>query len=109
MLPLEHSAILLTCIKQESVLKTNFGLLFEWPLKTGFTVSTHIIGKCDITGKCNRAPVCEMVYDPKSVKMSRRYIYIASCLVSKCYSGFTQLLASSPVFVFNPTITLTGP
>ena len=28
--PLEHSAILLTCIKHELVLKTNFGIL-EWP------------------------------------------------------------------------------
>ena len=37
--PLEHSAILLTCIKRYSVLKTNFwSSLFEWPLKTGFTV-----------------------------------------------------------------------
>ena len=35
---LEHSAILLTCIKQILVLKTNVGLLFEWPLKTGSTV-----------------------------------------------------------------------
>ena len=35
MLPMEHSAILLTCIKRNSVLKTNFGLLFEGPLKTG--------------------------------------------------------------------------
>ena len=34
---LEHSAILLTCIKRLSVLKNNFGLFFEWPLKTGFT------------------------------------------------------------------------
>ena len=34
---LGHSAILLTCIKQ--VMKANFGLLFEWPFKTGFTVS----------------------------------------------------------------------
>ena len=32
-----HSAIILTCIKQKSVLITNFGLLFEWPLMTGFT------------------------------------------------------------------------
>ena len=34
-----YSAILLTCIKRYSVLKTNFGVLFEWPLKTGFTVN----------------------------------------------------------------------
>ena len=36
--PLEHSAILLTCIKRQLVLKPNFGLLSEVPLKTGFTV-----------------------------------------------------------------------
>ena len=34
MLQGDHSAILLTYIKLNSVLKTNFGLLFEWPLKT---------------------------------------------------------------------------
>ena len=36
--PREHSAILLTCIKQQLVLETNFWSYFEWPLKTGFTV-----------------------------------------------------------------------
>ena len=36
---LEHSAIFLTCINQYLVLKPNFGLLFEWPLNTGFTVN----------------------------------------------------------------------
>ena len=40
MLQGEYSAILLTCIKQ-SVLKNNYGLLFEWPLKTGVTVHTE--------------------------------------------------------------------
>ena len=38
MLPLEHSAILLTRIKQQLVLKANFGFLYERPLKTCFTV-----------------------------------------------------------------------
>ena len=38
MLQGEHFAIILTCIKRLSVLKTKFGLLFEWPLKTGLTV-----------------------------------------------------------------------
>ena len=32
MLPSEHSAILLTCIKQWLVLKTNFRSFWEWPL-----------------------------------------------------------------------------
>ena len=36
---MEHSAILLTCIKRKSVLKTTFGLLFEWPLKAGLHLS----------------------------------------------------------------------
>ena len=44
MLPLEHSAILLTCIKRYSVLKTNFLCSFEWPLKTGYTVAEHSLG-----------------------------------------------------------------
>ena len=38
---LGHSTILLACINQLSVLKTNFGLLFDWPLKTGFTVYSN--------------------------------------------------------------------
>ena len=43
--PLELSAILLTCIKQLSDLKTNFALLFQWPLKTGFTENHISISK----------------------------------------------------------------
>ena len=35
----EHSAILSTCIKQPPVFKTFVLSIFEWPLKTGFTVS----------------------------------------------------------------------
>ena len=34
----EHSPILLTCIKQYSILKAIFGHHFEWPFKTCFTV-----------------------------------------------------------------------
>ena len=38
--PLEHSAILLTCIKRYLVLKTYFRSFFlEWPFYTGFTVT----------------------------------------------------------------------
>ena len=33
--PWEHSAVLLTCIKRLSVLKTYFWSSFEWSLKTG--------------------------------------------------------------------------
>ena len=35
---LEHSAILSTFIKLPFVFKTFFLSIFEWPLKTGFTV-----------------------------------------------------------------------
>ena len=41
MLPLEHSAILLTCIKLLSILITNFGVLLERPLQTGFTIDRY--------------------------------------------------------------------
>ena len=38
MLPLEHSAILSTFIKLPFVVKIFVLSVFEWPLKTGFTV-----------------------------------------------------------------------
>ena len=38
MLPLEHSAILLTCSKRQSVLKTIFWSFWEWQFYVGFTV-----------------------------------------------------------------------
>ena len=38
MLPLEHSAILLTFIKLPYVIKIFVLSIFEWPLKAGFTV-----------------------------------------------------------------------
>ena len=38
MLQREHSAILSTCIKPTSIFKTFVVSIFEWPLKTGFTV-----------------------------------------------------------------------
>ena len=40
---MKHSAILLTCIKRLSVLKPYFGSSFEWPLKTGFTLSILLV------------------------------------------------------------------
>ena len=40
MLPLEHSAILLTFIKLPFSIKTFILSIFKWPLKTGFTVVT---------------------------------------------------------------------
>ena len=38
MLPLEHSAILLTCIKLPFAIKILVLSILKWPLKTGFTV-----------------------------------------------------------------------
>ena len=43
MLHLEHSAILLTCIKLPFVIKTYFWSSFVWPLMTGFTVTVFKI------------------------------------------------------------------
>ena len=38
MLPMEHSAILLTCIKLPYVIKIFVLSIFEWPFYTRFTV-----------------------------------------------------------------------
>ena len=46
MLPLEHSAIRLTCIKRQSVLKTNFCVLFSGRLRQAllyFTIECLIL------------------------------------------------------------------
>ena len=40
----EHSAVLLTCIKIPHGFKTFVLSIFEWPLKTGFTVDS--ISQC---------------------------------------------------------------
>ena len=50
-----YSAMLLTCMNRKSVLKTSFGVLFDWLLKTGFTVvkmetGVHIVCKVHIPG-----------------------------------------------------------
>ena len=42
MLQREHSAILLTCIKLPFAIKTFVMSIFEWPLKTGFTVQVQL-------------------------------------------------------------------
>ena len=53
MLPLEHSAILLTCIKRQLV------FFFEWPFQTGFTVYTNM-----------HTSVCVSVYVKYTTQMS---------------------------------------
>ena len=42
MLPLEHSAIVLTFIKLPFVIKIFVLSIFEWPLKTAFTVMKYV-------------------------------------------------------------------
>ena len=39
--PMEHSAVLLTCIKIPNGFQTFVLSIFEWPLKTGFTVFSY--------------------------------------------------------------------
>ena len=47
----EHSAILLNFIKLPFVFKTFVLSIFEWPLKTGFTIFAKIKGQvCEILG-----------------------------------------------------------
>ena len=65
MLLLEHSAILLTSIKQWLVLKTIFWCSFEWKLKTGFTV--HHILETSICGSWK-------------YKMSNPILFVSMCM-----------------------------
>ena len=45
MLPLEHSAILLTAIKLPFVIKIFILSIFEWPFNTGFAVVLEVAEK----------------------------------------------------------------
>ena len=59
----EHSAILSTCIKLPSVFKTFVLSIFEWPLKTGFTVFFSYFSKeteCVVVTQNNH--LCEMAF-----------------------------------------------
>ena len=49
MLQREHFAILSTCIKLTFIFKTFVLSIFEWPLKTGFTVCTFFPAKLLLT------------------------------------------------------------
>ena len=51
MLQWEHSAILLTFIKLPFVINIFVLCIFEWPLKTGFTVCTSFCHVCGIYNK----------------------------------------------------------
>ena len=53
MLPLEHSAILLTFIKLHFVIKIFVLSIFEWPFYTGFTV-VRILQTSDLTSKATK-------------------------------------------------------
>ena len=60
MLPLEHSAILLTFIKLPFAIKTFVLSIYDWPLKTGFTVIVCKVKTihCIWTPKLNVIYVC---------------------------------------------------
>ena len=66
MLPLEHSAILSTFIKLPFVIKIFVLSIFEWPLKTGFTVP-KIHGLMSFFFRSRRERMCpKMPLDPSS-------------------------------------------
>ena len=56
MLQGEHSAILLTFIKQPFVIKTIFLSIFEWAYKTGFAVTENPILA---ESSCTHMHICE--------------------------------------------------
>ena len=72
---LEHSAIHLTGIKQLAVLKNNFGLLYEWSLKTGFTV---ILSLLNLVAKIDKV-VCHSTDGISSIIVNYHQFPIHSC------------------------------
>ena len=61
MLPLEHSAILLTCIKLTSVLNTFVLSILEWLLKAGLTVQYGTLKEIVMTQhKDNKRKIIEL-------------------------------------------------
>ena len=67
---MEHSAILLTCIKLPFVIKIFVLSIFEWQLKTGFTVFANIIDYCNSRGKqCgSRSDTGSTLFDEEASK-----------------------------------------
>ena len=97
MLPLEHSAILLTCIKRYLVLKTNFGILFKWPLKTGFTVFITTTSGSDIT-PCNKISVGPGALKIKFLqKVGILHIKLKGMKCRNTFKKFALILAFDPV------------
>ena len=99
--PLEHSVMLLTCIKRHSVLITNFGL--ERPLNTGFTVLQSCGTKClssllflrIIKQKC-----CNLKCLKKSFKRRPKNIFSRQ-ITAKCRSKILQQSAMN----FQPALS----
>ena len=70
MLQWEHSAILLTCIELPHGFKTFVLSIFEWPLKTGFTVKTYMF----IDKTCLLFKILSVVFFKKP-KLIDKYIF----------------------------------
>ena len=70
MLQREHSTILSTSIKLASVIKIFVLSVFEWPLKTGFTVLCKIMKDtfCLNVFLCFAGPSIKLDSDNKSVR-----------------------------------------
>ena len=64
---MEHSALLLTCIKLPHGFKTIVLSIFEWPLKTGFTVYSNAHQLTLIMGANTRNPG-QTAYRPYSLQ-----------------------------------------
>ena len=88
MLQWEHSAILLTCIKLPFVIKIFILSNFEWPFKTGFTVSSRSVMPRMWAGMVNVRPVSNirpgLKFDPKVVK-------------SKTFKSFKEKIKQKPM------------
>ena len=85
MLQGEHSAILLTCITLPFVIKIFVLSIFEWPLKTGFTVSLNVFSIAECVQYVKLCSVNHYVF-----KIIMLY-FTAFC----CSSPFSSFLAQA--------------
>ena len=73
MLPLEHSAILLTCIKRLLVLKTIFCSFREWPFYTSLLYGVPSVCPGDLFESRNSKALCLSLHNLSQQHMQMEY------------------------------------
>ena len=79
MLQGEHSAILSTFIKLPFVIKIFVFSIFEWPLKTGFTVSITFLNIVVISCQQIKAPLTHTLVDSVVCTLKTLTLILSDC------------------------------